>query len=162
MRIAGFIVSLLSLLFAGCIRNAEPEVFFIPQSLEGNVLILFDQKQGVQEDFQNSRLYNIPDSGIFHSKFSKPVHGKLDQKFYYLESTGNKKYKIADYLVDSVSEDEVCIMNGVYGHFSKANLKQGENLYPIDYFIFTLGQGKYKDSLQKESEIFMQKYISNY
>jgi hypothetical protein len=145
MRTIGFIILLLSFFLSGCIPNAQPEIFLIPNNFVGTVLILFEQKNGEEKKYNdNARIYNISNSGILSSKFLKTLHGKLDQQIYYVDSVGNKNVQIPDGLSKSVKEDEVCIMNGVYGNFFKATTKPVKDNFRVQFLSFSVGKFKSK------------------
>lgn len=84
-------------LFGGCITKDEKELFLIPKDFKGTVLIIFDQKDGAEKEYdeEHRRVYKIPNSGILYTQFPVPESGEiLDQKFFYLRSDNSKGEEI--------------------------------------------------------------------
>jgi hypothetical protein len=73
-------------------RSAEQTTFLIPKNFQGNVLIIFNQKDGGPAEYEGeSRIYRIPESGVLRTQF-EPSYGisKMDE-FYLVDSLGDRK-----------------------------------------------------------------------
>ncbi|MCH4824543.1 hypothetical protein ML462_15325 [Gramella lutea] len=95
---------LIFFLICSCIQNAEPETFLIPKDFRGRANIIYDQKCGLDEEYENGRrVYRIPEDGVLLTKFSKPS-GFIDHKYYLVDKTGNRielsKMDVRDYNED--------------------------------------------------------------
>ncbi|RXK59237.1 hypothetical protein ESA94_13935 [Lacibacter luteus] len=79
-------------LLHGCFsKNAESETFLIPQGLTGNITIYYNESTGERKNYMdNRRVYNIPQNHVLNTQF-EVNNGWLDQKFYYVLESGNKK-----------------------------------------------------------------------
>ncbi len=135
------------LFLSSCINQAEPEIHLIPKDYKGPVIIIFDDKKGSPEKYENgSRVYEIPQDGVLRTQFKKQqgsiAPGKLKYYYYdknerqeinYLQSTkdvtDSSSYIFSKelsnttvrYLVGKVSEGD-----GYY----KALRKRIEELFP--------------------------------
>jgi len=143
-------VPLFSFLFflSSCINQAEPETHLIPKGYKGYVIIIFDEKNGMPEKYENdSRVYEIPSDGVLRTQFKEQTGwiapGKLNyyyydrterQKIEYLQSTqgvkdDSKPYvfskeisdKTVRYLVGKLSEGDA---------YFNALRKKVEELFP--------------------------------
>jgi hypothetical protein len=69
--------------------KAEPEVHLIPKGYKGPVIIIFDDKQGRPEKYENGkRVYEIPMDGVLKTQFKKQ-QGFIepnDLKYYYYDN----------------------------------------------------------------------------
>lgn len=149
------------LLFQSCMEESEPELFLIPNNYHGVVIVLFDQDNGQDESYiEGKRLYDIPGNGILLTKFSKTIHGKLSQGYYYKDSDGRKIVEIEDYFLGDIDGNKNYVMNGVYGQFTimKDSINSGR---PFQYYRFTIGKIKEKDSLQQAAEGLVQSLMQS-
>jgi hypothetical protein len=106
----------------GCTR-ANKAIFLIPNHYSGEVVVIFNQKNGSSKKDKNGRrLYEIPDNGILLTKNSREK-GKFNYKFYYVYSEDSKK-KIPSTLdiENEGSSEEVYI----------SQLVTGQKVYPIN------------------------------
>ena len=95
LRFVGFI----SLIFIGCWKHATPETYLIPEGYQGNILIVFDQPFGQNEEIIGGRrVYHIDSNGILITKF-KNEDGFIDQQFYYQLKNGLRKKIEIDKLI---------------------------------------------------------------
>lgn len=68
--------------------TAEDEVFVLPDGFEGAVIILFNEKNGQSEEYDNkgNRVYNIPGNGVLKTRF-KFQEGWRDIKYEFKNGT---------------------------------------------------------------------------
>jgi hypothetical protein len=65
-------------------NRAEPEAILIPKGYEGEVIIIFDQKDGQPVKYEGKeRIYEIPENGVLITQFSWTT-GFTDKRFYYI------------------------------------------------------------------------------
>jgi hypothetical protein len=70
--------------------KAEPEIFLIPEKYVGEVIVVFDRKDGETVEFENDkRIYRIPQSGILFTKFEYNP-GVINQEYYFVDSLGKR------------------------------------------------------------------------
>jgi hypothetical protein len=67
--------------------RAEPELHLIPDGFEGPVLIVFNDPNGTQPEYEGkSRLYEIPPSGVLRTQFppndgwGRPIYAYVDDQ----------------------------------------------------------------------------------
>ncbi|MFS4469710.1 DUF6843 domain-containing protein [Maribacter sp. 2210JD10-5] len=96
------VIGILSILiFSNCVMKTEPETYLIPSDFRGRVNIIYDQKCGMETEFENDRrVYRIPDDGILLTKFKTPS-GLIDHKYFLVDNNGNRteltKMDVRDY-----------------------------------------------------------------
>jgi len=62
----------------------------IPKNYQGVVVVIFNQKDGLPENFDNrSTVYEIPSNGILKTQ-SRPIKGWHRRSFFYIDSVENK------------------------------------------------------------------------
>lgn len=143
--------SILSLMLAvsSCFNQAEPEIHLIPKGYKGPVIIIFDEKNGKPEKYEDgSRVYEIPKDGILRTQFKQQKEGyiapgKLKYYYYdegsraeieYLQSTQNvaddgKNYVFGKELSQKTVRYLVGKLNEGDAYFS-ALRKKIEELFP--------------------------------
>ena len=68
-----------------------PETYIIPENYKGPVIVIFNQKVGQPKEYEGRRrLYKIPATGVLFSQF-KDEQGWIDQEYYYVTPTGQRK-----------------------------------------------------------------------
>ena len=106
------------------INSASKDIFLIPNSYRGKVVILYDQKNGAEKEFEgNYRVYKIPTNGILKTKFK--VKGNSwnigNAKFYFVN--GNQRIPIKQYCLycDKEKIDTISVQSipGESGSFSQ-------------------------------------------
>lgn len=106
------------------VNSASKDIFLIPNGYRGKVVILYDQKNGEEEEFEgNYRVYKIPTNGILKTKFK--VKGDSwnigDAKFYFVN--GNQRIPIKQYCLyyDKEKIDTISVQSipGEGGNFSQ-------------------------------------------
>lgn len=154
MRISWVICILLFI--TACIRDAEPEIFLVPNNYKGVVIVLFDQ-EGASEEFEgNKRIYVIPKGGILETPFPKTMHGKLHQQIFYVNDQNEKIIEISTDYPDGSDSVKIYMMNGVYGDFYSSDKRK------VYYRSFTLGTYQDMDSLRVEAGKKLEEIKSNY
>jgi hypothetical protein len=77
------------------IQSSSKDIFLIPDGFKGKVTIQYEQKNGVEKEFEKFwwRVYRIPRNGILKTKFA--IKGNSisysDSKYYFVEEKGNRK-----------------------------------------------------------------------
>lgn len=91
INIINKIMALFSILLflSSCINQADPEIHLIPKDYKGPIIIIFDDKKGSPEKYENgSRVYEILKDGVLRTQFKKQqgsiAPGKL--KYYYYDN----------------------------------------------------------------------------
>jgi len=70
--------------------KSEPATFLIPNSYRGEILIIFDQPEGKEEEYEGkSRIYRIPENGVLFTKFQYSA-GVIDHEYYFIDNSGEK------------------------------------------------------------------------
>ncbi|QHT66346.1 hypothetical protein GXP67_06580 [Rhodocytophaga rosea] len=87
-------------------NRAEPEAILIPKGYEGEVIIIFDQKEGAPIKYEGKeRIYEIPDNGVLVTQFAWTT-GFTDRKFYYVSQRERENIEMvrSDYKVEQDGE----------------------------------------------------------
>jgi hypothetical protein len=67
-----------------------PATYLIPEGYRGNVMVVFNQKDGRDEEYQGRRrLYRIPLTGVLFTKF-KDEEGFINEEYYYVNPSGHR------------------------------------------------------------------------
>ena len=70
--------------------KAEPETILIPENYRGEVIIVFDRKNGLPIEYEKKeRIYRIPETGILFTQFSYNP-GVIDQEYYFIDPNGKR------------------------------------------------------------------------
>ena len=70
--------------------KADPEILLIPNNYIGEVIVVFNQRNGKPVEFENKkRVYRIPKSGILFTQFTYNP-GVINQEYYSIDSIGNR------------------------------------------------------------------------
>jgi hypothetical protein len=138
----------LTALIASCNIEAEKEAFLIPEGYTGTIAVLFDQENGApKESKEDTRLYRIPNNGVLYTQFSR-VTGNLNQKFYYVNSSGDKEELSSLFLpllpTKEYDSTKVYALRGFDGKFGK-----------VKYIYFAVGKAAQSDSLARASHKYM-------
>lgn len=81
---------LLLLIITGCAQEAEDTIRLIPEGYQGTVLIIFNQEDGTQKEYEgNKRVYRIPENGVLNTQF-KPNYGMQKYEFFYVNDKGER------------------------------------------------------------------------
>ena len=153
--VLGFLITVV--LFYSCRKDAEPETFLIPNNYEGAIVLLFDQNDGLDEEYsEGRRIYRVEQNGLLKTQFSKTKHGRLDQDYYYIDSLGVRTQVLEVFDFGNSNPGTNYVMNGIYGMFTN-NEDSTLNIYPIDYSMFTIGKSEDKDSLQVVGDRYIEK-----
>ena len=77
-------------MFLSCVRKGEDSVYLIPKNYEGNLIIVFNQDNGVDTIYeQQARLYSFDTTGVLMTRFS-PNYGIQQNHYYFVDSLGNR------------------------------------------------------------------------
>ena len=141
-------ISILSI-FSSYLTKPEKERFLIPEGFKGQVFVIFNQKDGRKEKYEDGRrVYCIPNTGVLFTQF-KDEEGQIDQEYFYISKNGNRK-KLG--VLDTRDFNEE-------GNTEK-NLKEP----PRDSIaIFNPGtMGSMGNSDDKSSKVFMELLVGTY
>jgi hypothetical protein len=134
-------------LFLSCKKEAEKEVFYLHEGFSGPVAVIFDQEKGVSKEYDiDSRIYRIPLNGVLYTQFPR-VQGLLNQKFYYVNSSGDKlELSSMVLLTTTFDSSTVYVLKGVDGKFGQ-----------VKYIYFSIGKPSKSDSLMREGYKLMER-----
>lgn len=140
------LVAVMIIMIIGCTKRGEDKVYLLPKDFVGYVLVLYDQSDGneVQYIDGNKRLYEIPDSGVFKTKFKADYGRTSFPEFYYEAIEEENKIPLVINAVD-YSENEI---NASLPNIGKRYPDDRKN-EPIEYSIFFIGT---KDEIIKASK----------
>lgn len=128
------------LLLASC-QNREDEIFVLPQDYRGYVIVLFNQENGIEPEYKNSkRIYEIPRAGVLKTQFP-PNYGYADEAQFYFESIDATNRIELTSLRRDLSENDIiacCISTG-------KSYKNGSNDV-VQYLKFFVGSRSDIDS----------------
>ena len=83
-------IALVCIALSGC-NQGEREIVVVPSNYIGRVMIVFDQKNGMEPLYNDGkRVYNIPQNGILKTKFSPNPGWIGTPDFYYDKISPNK------------------------------------------------------------------------
>lgn len=107
-------------ILSSCNQKSEEAIYLIPKNFEGNILIFFNDENGVHTVYDDgNRVYNFDTSGILKTKFKQNY--KLQKNiFFYIDSNGNKtplRYLLPSQLKGT---DEVIAFNQETGYYFDA------------------------------------------
>jgi hypothetical protein len=91
------ILTIATILIIGCGSNHDKEEYRIPDKYIGRTLIIFNQNDGREKEFEKGRrVYKLGTNGIFTTQFDINPGGfmKGDRKFYYVNQNNEKKKEI--------------------------------------------------------------------
>lgn len=148
-RLSGYKLLLLALITCG--SSTEKSIYLIPENFEGNILIVFDQKDGSSMEYeQGLRVYKIPDSGVLRTKF-KPNYGMHEiDKFYYVNPDGRRTE--LKYFVNGLHEIEKEKKSDVMCF----NMETGsDNNSTRHFLIFSVAQVQNADSIISQRSSFL-------
>ena len=105
------------------VNEPSKDIFLIPQNYRGKVAIIYDQKNGENEEYEGKyRIYKIPENGILKTKFK--VKGDVwnigDAKYYFVYN--NKRIPIKQYCLycekNKIDSINIQMIPGEGGNFS--------------------------------------------
>jgi hypothetical protein len=69
-----------------CCQRGEREIYILPKGFTGHILIIFNQERGAPRKYEGeSRVYEIPETGILKTQFSGNYGWTGVPQFYYGE-----------------------------------------------------------------------------
>lgn len=114
---AMFIFAIMSLLL-GC-QSADHEIIIVPKNYEGYIVIIYDQKNGIEKQYiGRSRLYNIPSDGVLLTQFSNNPGWSALPKFYIDSMSGNNEIPFVENF-ENIPENRICAFGGASGSVNK-------------------------------------------
>ena len=99
---------------SSCIQRADPEKHLIPKGFAGPVIIIYDQKDGNPEKYNDGfRIYEIPENGILRTQFKHPsgwiALGKL--QYYYSGKNGLQELTYIERPADVKDDGQIHVFN---------------------------------------------------
>lgn len=89
-----FLISFCFLL-GDCNRKTDNALYLLPDNFQGNVIILFDQLGGANPEYLDGfRVYRIPRSGVFKTKFKSDRGNYAIVKYCYTSQFRNTKENV--------------------------------------------------------------------
>jgi|GEM_PF-1839861 len=161
---------LIILVFASsCAQQSEDTIRLIPEGYLGTVMIIFNQKNGEAEEYEDGkRVYRIPETGILYTQF-EPNYGIQKHEYFYLDTNGNRTE--IDFLLlnskekslEEVSNDKVyAYFEYALGRVRKFDPDTKELLYTIQPArTFFLGNAKDIDEDYRKQENFTFEHHNN-
>jgi hypothetical protein len=134
------------LFLTSCFSQAEPEIHLIPKGYRGPVIIIFDQKNGSPEKYEDgSRVYKVPADGILKTQFIPQTKGSIRPgklKYYYYDSNDRKEINYLQTTKGAVDDG----MDYVFGK----EVSSGS----VRYLVGKLSEGdNYFSALRKKLEV---------
>jgi hypothetical protein len=167
MKVLNYII--VASLLISCGRYAEKETFYINKGYTGTIAIVFGENDGVPKEYQDGRrIYRIPESGVLYTQFPMET-GILNQKYYYIEPSGNIVEEIPSLAlpileIDKYDTNRIYALIGFSGATyknAKANQDRtnysNENAEKVEYIYFMVGQASMSDSLKGGAYKFMER-----
>lgn len=138
---------LIAFALLGC-NNGEREIIIVPKNFKGYILVIFNQKSGSPESYHNgSRIYKIPQNGIFKTKFSGNYGWRKPPEFYYEEIT--KDHKLLSYLEEKkMPTNKIIALMGSNGN---ANKDYAGN-ETVEFAFFYIGTKSEIEELKRETQ----------
>lgn len=79
------------LIFIGCSERAEPEVHLIPEGFTGPVVIIFGDSSATPVRYEGeSRVYDIPESGVLRTSSDVNEGVRLESEYFYVDEDGDR------------------------------------------------------------------------
>jgi hypothetical protein len=124
------------------------QVFVLPPSYVGPVVIVFDDHMGTATEFQGKkRVYRIPETGVLVTQFST-VRGIVDNEYIY-EAPGQpaKRLEYAEDLPTAVPQDTMVYGGGVSSGGRRLDQKGNIVATSPSMVFFVVGPVAQADSL---------------
>ena len=133
-----------------CGRQGENCIYLIPRDYEGNLIIIYDQKEGKDPVYDNqTRVYTFDKSGVLTTKF-KANYGIQQNQYYYVDSLGSRtniKYNLPARLT---SNKEHVVLNLGTGNDFDTTQKVKRH-----FELLTVARQYHVDSIAELSSNFM-------
>jgi len=135
---------------SSCQKNGKDCIYLIPENFEGNILIIYEQQNGMDATYENkNRVYFFDTTGVLKTKFA-PNYGMQKNHYFYVDSLGKRsliKYVIPSQLRQS--DEVVC--------YNKETGKDFDKKRNVDrhFEIFTIAKEKNIDSIGNKRSLFM-------
>lgn len=141
------LVFLLAIFSLGCNNKVEDVIFIIPKDYTGYVIILFEQENGREKEYEDQkRLYKVSENGILKTKFEAEYGVGNFPTFFYENIEGQQIPYKAEF--ERVELDNV---NAFGGSVGKAN-KNLEGTSFVRFALYYIGNKEQIQKAIKESE----------
>lgn len=140
---------LLICISSSCQKKGEDCIYLIPKNFEGNILLVFEQKEGADTLYEgNTRVYKFDTTGILKSKFSSN-YGIQRKSYYYVDRIGRRfpiKYVVSSQLKET--DEVVCINHEAGNDFDKKKSTRRH------FELMTIAKEKNIDSIGSRRDFF--------
>ena len=74
-----------------CSLDGEPNIFIIPENYTGRVTVIFNHSEGIPKKYEGKyRVFKIDNNGCCLSQFRPQYEKWIEEKFFLIDSTGNR------------------------------------------------------------------------
>lgn len=139
--------------------KASPEIFLIPKNYQGEIIVIFNQENGIPVKYlNNKRIYEIPNNGILFTKFTWNS-GFNNRNFFYLNNgemikidqlNSNYLYKIGE-----ADSNIINIINKESYFYRDSNTDK--YLFRADQFIISFRKNIDKYSVESKMNSMIEK-----
>ncbi|HEY8400331.1 MAG TPA: hypothetical protein VIK89_03665 [Cytophagaceae bacterium] len=144
---------------SSCQKKSEDCIYIIPRDFEGNILIIFNQKDGMDISYEDGkRVYKIDSTGVLKTQFVENYG--VHQNFFYVVEENNKRIPLR-YLLPAHKENipkssaEIFIYNMETGKDYDAKVSKDRYIE-----LFTVSTIKNLDSIGNLKSSFMWKQLN--
>ncbi len=130
----------------GCDKKGEQEIIVVPKGFTGYILIIFNQKSGLPQRYEEGkRVYEVPSSGILKTQFRGNYGRREFPEYYYDKIEPNNK--LSSYAeIKKVPTDTIVGFMGASGTVKK---KAGDKEW-LEFMEFYVGtQEKIRDAQEQ-------------
>ncbi|WP_207532980.1 DUF6843 domain-containing protein [Desertivirga arenae] len=120
-RTGNILVVALSVLFSGCNRvKVTKEIILIPQNFQGHILVIYHQKNGVEDSIVNrSIIYKIPADGVLLVKGEMYSTNLMLNEYYYYDLKTMKKEQLCSNFNTKTKNCIAKVYNHVAGQYQE-------------------------------------------
>ena len=128
---------------------SENSIYILPKNYQGVVFILYGQKDGKQQRYEDSkRVYEIPADGILRTQFEPNVGWRSLDKYYYLDN--GKRIEVPyEQLAKTIKGDTIkvcCFSSG------KSSINPDDTNSQVSFAMFYIGTEQNIDSIYERGE----------
>lgn len=134
------------LLIYGCTKKGEDTIFLLPKDFIGYAVILYDQSDGSEIQYENGgkRLYKIPPSRVLKTKFKADYGRTCFPDFYYEAISDQNRIPL---VIDGVDYSERAV-NASLPNIGKV-YSDDKEIKATAYSIFFIGT---KEEIERASK----------
>lgn len=132
-------------LFINC-KRGEEEIYIIPENFVGQILVIYNQKDGIKPSYNNGkRVYYIPSNGVLKTQFGENSGWSNFPECYIGNIDNGEKIEVVAYGDNFPNNEKVACC------FTSGSVKQTDNIV-IKYFKFFIGIEEQIDKAFEESK----------